>query len=194
MKTTILTLVTTLVTIAAPAAQSGQQLFDAAQKLKPARVTSTERIGPATEPGIPFLVRTTLLDPAGKPAAGVQVFAYQTDRAGIYAAPGAADEWRLKGWAVTDAQGRFEFRTIRPASYPEGGVPAHIHLIFTTDCCGRQASEMVFDDDPLITKAFRDRQGPSSIFVFARPAAKADGSQEVAYTITLKPQGNFQAP
>jgi len=191
MKTTFLTLVTTLVTIALPAAQTGQQLFDAAQKLKPAQVTSSGRIGPASEPGIPFLVKTTLLDPAGKPAAGVQVFAYQTDRTGIYAAPGAADQWRLKGWAVTDAQGRFEFRTIRPGSYPEGGNPAHIHLIFTTTCCGRQASEMVFEDDPLITKDFKDRHGPSSIFVYARPSAKPDGSQEAAYTIKLKPAGNF---
>ena len=96
--------------------------------------------------------------------------------------------------ALTDAQGRFEFRTIRPGSYPEGGVPAHIHLIFTTTCCGRQASEMVFEDDPLITKAFRDGHGPSSVFVFARPAAKPDGSQEVTYTITLKPAANFPAP
>lgn len=119
MKTTFLALVTTLVTIAVPAAQNAQQLFDAAHKLKPARVTSSERIAP-TEPGTPFLVRATLLDPAGKPAGGVQVIAYQTDRTGIYAAPGAADQWRLKGWAVTDAQGRFEFRTNRPGSYPKG--------------------------------------------------------------------------
>ena len=194
MKTTILTLITTLVTAATLAAQGDRQLFDAAQKLKPAQVTSAERIAPATEPGTPFVVRTTLLDPSGKPAAGVQVFAYQTDRTGIYAAPGAADQWRLKGWAVSDAQGKFEFRTIRPGSYPGGGAPAHIHLIFTTSCCGRQVSEMVFDDDPLITKDFRDSHGPSSIFVFARPSAKADGSQEVAYTIKLKPTGNFQAP
>ena len=50
---------------------------------------------------------------------------------------------------------------------------------------------MVFDDDPLITKEFRDRQGPSSIFAFARPSAKPDGSQEVAYTIRLKAKGDF---
>ena len=193
MKTTFQTLVTALVTIAAPAAQSGQQQFEAAQKLKPARVTSSERIAAAGEPGVPFLVKTTLLDPAGKPAAGVQVFAYQTDRTGIYAEPGAADQWRLKGWAVTDAQGRFEFRTIRPGSYPGGGAPAHIHLIFTTSCCGRQTSEMVFDDDPLITREFKDRQQrtPDSIFVFARPTSGAGGAQEVAYTIKLKPAGNF---
>jgi protocatechuate 3,4-dioxygenase beta subunit len=191
MKTTFTILITGLVTCAGLSAQNGTQQFDAAQKLKPARVTSVERIAPPSEPGTPFVVRTTLLDPSGKPAAGVEVFAYQTDRTGIYAAPGATDPWRLKGWAVSDAQGRFEFRTIRPGSYPGGGAPAHIHLIFTTGCCGRQASEMVFDDDPLITKEFRNRQGPSSIFVFARPSAKPDGSQEVAYTIRLNAKGDF---
>lgn len=191
MNTTILALVTTLVTIASAAAQTAQQQFDAAQKLKPARVTSTERIAPGTEPGTPFVVHATLLDPAGRPAAGVQVFAYQTDRTGIYAAPGAADPGRLKGWAVTDAQGRFEFRTIRPGSYPEGGVPAHIHLIFTTACCGRQASELVFDDDPLITKAFRERERTPNIFAFARPTTTGNGSQEVAYTIKLRAKGDF---
>ena len=190
MKTPFALLVTSLLTVAPLAAQ--QQQFDAAQKLKPARVTSSARIAPDAEPGIPFVVRATLLDPAGKPAPGVEVFAYHTDRSGIYAPPGAADQWRLKGWAVTDAQGRFEFRTIRPGSYPRDSVPAHIHLIFTTACCGRQASEMVFDDDPFITKEFRDRQqGPASIFVFARPTAKADGSQEATYTIRLRPKGDL---
>ena len=191
MKTTFLTLVTTLVTIAPPAAQTAQQQFDAAQKQKPAGVTSAGRIAPTSEPGTPFVVHATLLDPAGKPAAGVQVFAYQTDRTGIYATPGAADPWRLKGWAVTDAQGRFEFRTIRPGPYPGGAVPAHIHLIFTTTCCGRQASELVFDDDPLITKEFRERERAPNIFVFARPTAAGGGSQEVVYTIKLRAKGDF---
>lgn len=191
MKTTFLTLVTTFVTIAVPAAQNAQQLFEAAQKLKPARVTSVERIAPTTEPGTPFIVHAMLLDPAGKPAAGAQVFAYQTDRKGIYAPRAATDPWRLKGWAVTDSEGRFEFRTIRPGSYPEGGVPAHIHLIFTTACCGRQASELVFDDDPLITKDFRERERNPNIFVFGRPTAAGGGSQEVSYTIKLRAKGDF---
>ena len=50
---------------------------------------------------------------------------------------------------------------------------------------------MVFEDDPQITKQFRDTHGPESIFVFARPVARSDGSQEVAYTIRLKAKGNF---
>jgi protocatechuate 3,4-dioxygenase beta subunit len=188
MKTLFVILVTALVTPGPAIAQDAP--FDAAQRLKPANVTSTARIAPSSEPGTPFVVRGTLLDPSGKPAPGVDVFAYHTDRTGIYAAPGASDPWRLKGWAVTDAQGRFEFRTIRPGSYPRDSVPAHIHLVFTTRCCGRQASEMVFDDDPFITKEFRERRRDPDIFVFGRPVAKGDGSQEVSYTIRLRPKGD----
>ena len=191
MKTTFAFLVTTFVTCGIASAQGDRQNFELAEKLKPAKVTSSERIAPASEPGIPFVVRATLLDPAAKPAPGVQVFAYQTDRTGIYATPGAADPWRLKGWAVTDAQGRFEFRTIRPGGYPGGGAPQHIHLIFTSTCCGRQASELVFEDDPLITAEFKQRQREPNIFVWARPDKKADGSQEVTYTIRLRPRGDF---
>jgi protocatechuate 3,4-dioxygenase beta subunit len=190
MKTTLLFLVTTLVTCGAAYAQGDRQNFEAAERVKPAKITSVERIAAANEPGTPFVVRATLLDPSGKPAAGVQVFAYQTDRTGIYAAPGAEHPWRVRGWAVSDAQGRFEFRTIRPGAYPSGGVPQHIHLIFSTTCCGRQASELVFEDDPLITPAFKQQRREPNIFVWARPDKKADGSQEVSYTIRLRPRGD----
>src|SRR5262245_35056068 len=101
MKTTLLALVTTLVTVASLAAQQDfARMWENAQKLKPARVTSVERIAPASEPGTPFVVRGTILDAAGKPAANIGVFAYQTDSTGLYAQPGASDPWRLKGWAV----------------------------------------------------------------------------------------------
>src|SRR5262245_33329115 len=130
MKKTLVALVTMLVTSASLAAQdqSFARMWENAQKLKPARVTSSERIAPASEPGTPFVMRGTVLDAAGKPAGNVAVFAYQTDATGLYAQAGAADPWRLKGWAVTDASGRFEFRTIRPAPYPNRPIPAHIHL------------------------------------------------------------------
>src|SRR5258708_2980480 len=138
MRTTSLALVTALVISGSAAAQSTtQRQWEAAQKLKPARVSSVERVAPATEPGIPLTVHGTLVDPAGKPAAGVEILAYHTDVKGLYSEPGAADPWRLKGWVVTDAQGRFELRTIRPAPYPGGQIPAHIHLIISTSCCGR---------------------------------------------------------
>ena len=191
MKTTLFALVTALVTTATLTAQDQQwlRMWENAQKLKPARTTSTERIAPASEPGIPFTVRAQVLDAAGKPLPNVEVFAYQTDQHGIYAAPGAADPWRLKGWAVTDAQGRFVFQTIRPAAYPSNTVPGHVHLTFKTACCGRQVSEVMFDDDPLVTPAMRQREG--SELLFGRITKRADGSQETSYTFRLKARGDF---
>ena len=191
MNTTILGLVTAFVTITTLAAQDTQwlRMWDNAQKLKPAAITSSERIAPASEPGIPFTVRAQVLDSAGKPLPNVEVFAYQTDQHGIYAAPGAADPWRLKGWAMTDAQGRFEFRTIRPAAYPSNTVPGHIHLSFATKCCGRQVSEVMFEDDPLVTKDVRQRQ--SGDVLFGKVTKRADGSQETSYTFRLKARGDF---
>lgn len=191
MKTTLLGLVTAFVTTATLAAQDPQwlRMWDNAQKLKPATITSSERIAPASEPGIPFTVRAQVLDASGKPLPGVEVFAYQTDQHGIYAAPGAADPWRLKGWAMTDAQGRFELRTIRPAAYPSNTVPGHIHLSFATTCCGRQVSEVMFEDDPLVTPGVRRRQ--SGGVLFGTVTKRPDGSQETSYTFRLKARGDF---
>ena len=187
MQRILATLVTVLVTVTALSAQqNAQQMFDAAQKLRPARLTSVERIAPTSESGTPFIVKGVVLDASGKPAASAEVFAYHTDKSGLYAAPGAADPWRLKGWAITDAQGRFELRTIRPGPYPGANIPAHIHVHVTTSCCGRQEREMVFEDDPLVNTAFHDQHGPDSIFLYGHPMVKGDGSQEVSYTIRLR--------
>jgi len=189
MKTTIALLITTLVITASLTAQSTTlRQWEAAQKLKPARVSSIERIAPVTEPGAPFVLHGTVVDPAGKPVPAVEILAYQTDNTGLYAAPGAADPWRLKGWVTTDAQGRFEFRTIRPGPYPGGQIPAHIHLLISTSCCGRQIAEVMFDDDPIVTPAFRER---AHDIMFGKVTRGAGGVQEVSYTFKLKPRGEF---
>ena len=190
MKTTLTTLVTILVTAGALFAQDPQwlRMWNDAQKQKPAHVSSVERIAPSSEPGTPFVMRGTIIDASGKPAPDVQVFAYQTDNTGLYAQPGAADPWRLKGWAVGDAQGRFECRTIRPAPYPGRDIPAHIHLSFATVCCGRQSSEVMFADDALGTPQYRQRNPD---VLWGDVAKRADGTQETSYTFRLKPRGDF---
>jgi protocatechuate 3,4-dioxygenase beta subunit len=159
-----------------------------AQKQRPATVTSSGRIAAASEPGTPFIIHGQVIDVEGKPAPGVEIFAYHTDSTGLYAKPGAADPWRLKGWAVTDAQGGFEFRTIRPAAYPGRAIPAHVHLSLVTRCCGRQFAEVMFDDDPLATPDYRSRNGD---VLFGKVDKRPDGSQETSYTIKLKPRGDF---
>lgn len=167
------------------------QAWEAAQRERPAQLGSSSRIAPPGEPGRPLVVRGTVLLPSHQPAAGVVLFAYQTDNRGLYSETGGALRWRLKGWAVSDSAGRFEFTTIRPAPYPNGSTPAHIHLSLVTACCGRQLADLMFDDDPLATPQFRAHFAAVGEHGLYAPANDLDGVQNVAFTIQLRPRGDF---
>ena len=85
---------------------------------RPATLSTSARIAPATEPGTPLRIHGTVLTPEGRPAPGVEVFSYHRDEAGFDFGPGDAhtETWRLQGWVVTDQDGRFGFSTFRPAT------------------------------------------------------------------------------
>ena len=61
------------------------------------------------------------------------LYVYQTDAKGLYSPAAGQTQGRrhghLRGWMKTDRMGRYEFRTVRPASYPGRDVPAHIHPV-----------------------------------------------------------------
>ena len=90
----------------------------------PSALGSTARIARAGEPGTPKTITGRVLGPDSRPRSGVVVYAYQTNARGLYPtaarAAGAASRRHglLRGWARTDAQGRYAFDTIRPAGYP----------------------------------------------------------------------------
>jgi protocatechuate 3,4-dioxygenase beta subunit len=141
-----------------PRDAAGQDLefiaaLERAQRERPAHLASTARIAPESEPGDPLVVHGRAVAEDGEtPLPGAVVFAYHTDREGHYDRRDAGPHsWRLKGWALTDASGRFEFRTIRPAPYPNRNTPAHIHLnIFVPRGRRYWADGLVFEDDPLV--------------------------------------------
>ena len=83
------------------------------------------------EPGERLVLKGTLYGADGStPLPNVSIYAYQTDATGVYSRPvDDSRNPRLKAWARTDAQGRFEFDTIKTGSYPGGGNPAHIHVV-----------------------------------------------------------------
>ena len=61
------------------------------------------------------------------------------------------------GRAVTDSEGRYDFRTIKPAAYPGevGGLfrPAHIHTsLFGPLLAGRLVTQCYFEGDPLLDR------------------------------------------
>ena len=119
-----------------------------------AATASTGRIAPPGEPGVPLIVKGTLFRADGKtPLPGALVFAYHTDRQGLYNPNQSTHSWRLRGAVRTAADGSFEFRTIRPASYPQTRIPQHIHVELQTADGNYHAGEWRFADDPLIEES-----------------------------------------
>ena len=94
---------------------------------QPDTLRSHARIAPANEPGVPMVIEGTVTTLRGAPARSVVVYAYHTDQTGIYP-PAANRHGSLRGWAITDAEGRYRFDTIRPGAYPSRNVAEHVHM------------------------------------------------------------------
>ena len=98
------------------------------------------------------------------PADETILYYWQTDQTGHYAPAKATGEIKtvhghLRGWVKTGPDGRYSIYTIRPGAYPTGDSPAHIHVavkephlmdVYYID-------DMIFDDDPLLTKEQRQK-------------------------------------
>lgn len=109
------------------------------------------------EPGQRIRVTGTVFDEEGKPIEGVSLYVYHTDAKGLYT-PTDNDNRnpRLRGYMRTDGQGRYEFSTIRPGSYPNTRNPAHIHYVVTAAGYGEKFFEIVFEGDPFINDRIRE--------------------------------------
>jgi protocatechuate 3,4-dioxygenase, beta subunit len=124
-------------------------------------------IVPPGERGVPLVLRGRVLLADGRPVPGVIVYVYHTNAAGQYPKRGGlcgAARWHgyLRGFAMSDAAGNYEFVTIRPGTYVERDTPAHLHLTVTTSrppSVARMAwiDDVMFDDDPLLTPSWRRR-------------------------------------
>lgn len=142
----------------------------------PEKPAARARIAPAGEPGEPLVLTGVVSGADGKPRAGVIVYAYQTDAQGIYPRPEKSlGRWpdrhgRLRGWAKTDAAGRYTFETIRPGAYPQASVAQHIHMhVIEPGCATYYIDEIRFTDDPLLKRDAReDERGGSGIVTPAR--------------------------
>lgn len=73
-------------------------------------------------PGKPLVLLGFVLTRACRPVAGARVDIWQADGSGAYDNSGFA----LRGYQLTDAQGRYLFETIEPGRYP--GRTPHIHV------------------------------------------------------------------
>jgi protocatechuate 3,4-dioxygenase beta subunit len=157
-----------------------------------ARATASAVLVPKGEPGEPLRVRGVVFRPDGvTPAAGVILYAYQTDSKGRYIHLPARSP-RIKGWMRTDAEGQFEFLTIRPGPYPNRTEPAHIHFhLWGPGAAPQWNVELLFADDPLVRPAERAESESLGRFGFLKaPVKGADGVFETTLDVRLKPEGD----
>ncbi len=115
--------------------------------------------------GDPMFFSGVVVDKAGAPIAHAEVDVWHASTVGLYENqdPGQA-EMNLRGKFFTDDQGRFAFRSIKPAGYPVpmGGPvgrlltvqhrhpfrPAHLHCLIHTKNFKTIASQLYSADDP----------------------------------------------
>lgn len=107
------------------------------------------KIATQGEAGETLIVTGKVTRQSGAAARGVIVYAYQTNADGVYP-PGPTWHGNLRGWALTNAQGEYQFQTIRPGSYPERDEPQHIHMHVVEPGVGTYYIDNIeFSDDPL---------------------------------------------
>ncbi len=157
-----------------------------AEKNAPSKITITNK----DEPGERLTVTGVIYGADGKPLAGASLYVYHTDSTGRYT-PGPKDDNRnprLRGYLRTDAQGRYEYTTIKPAPYPgENGPPAHIHYHVNAPGHQERVFEIVFEGDPKLTSDIRAKAAREDSMFSLRPLTReASGSWHCTQNVKLK--------
>ena len=146
----------------------GRQAQSAGQAPAPPGAATNENV-PAKvvivsdkEPGEPLIVSGTIYAPDGKkPLEGITLYVYQTDATGVYSTSGGGGDnrnTRIHGVMRTGADGRYEFRTIKPGSYPGTRNSAHIHAYVSgADYPEYWIDEYVFESDPFVTEDVKQK-------------------------------------
>jgi catechol 1,2-dioxygenase len=157
----------------------------------------------ADEPGDATVFHGRVTDADGHPLAGANLDVWQADAEGRYSSfmPGPP-EGNLRGQVRTDAEGRYEVRTVIPGPYtipldgPTGKLtaaagwspwrPAHIHLIVSAE-----------GHEPLVTQLFIDTSDylhddvasavKDELIVHPSPSAGEPGLLEFEYDFALAP-------
>lgn len=124
------------------------------------------------------------------PAKDVVLYVYHTDQKGIYPAKGNERGWAkrhgyIRGWVKTDKNGFYQFKTLRPAAYPQRNTEQHIHItVKEPDRNEYYLEEYVFADDPLLPKTLNAKpRGGDGVLKLTPP--EKDGVQHATRHIIL---------
>lgn len=132
-----------------------------AERVLPGDADLTTR-GATEAIGQRIIVAGRVLDSDGRAVPHTLIELWQANAAGRYAHP--HDTWPAPldpgftgaGRAITDAEGRYHFTTVKPGAYPwqnhhNAWRPAHLHFsLFGVAFAQRLVTQMYFPDDPLL--------------------------------------------
>jgi protocatechuate 3,4-dioxygenase, beta subunit len=110
-----------------------------------------------------MIISGTVYNPDGKtPAPNVLIYFYHTDSEGYYnrKRDGEPLHGHFRGWMLTDAKGRYEFSSIKPAAYPVRKFAAHVHMTLTGKNFREESIDSIlFEGDTLISRQERETAG-----------------------------------
>jgi protocatechuate 3,4-dioxygenase beta subunit len=122
------------------------------------QITSVVELAGKDEAGERLELQGRIVRLDGSPAPeGTVLYLYHTDATGHYTPAEGQREGmrhgRLRGWVHPNADGHFQVKTIRPASYPNSRAPQHIHMLVKEPGLSCYwIDDLLFDDDPFVTK------------------------------------------
>ncbi|WP_250450840.1 catechol 1,2-dioxygenase [Caballeronia sp. ATUFL_M2_KS44] len=166
----------------------------------------------ADENAGPLIIRGTVTGLDHKPVAGAIVECWHANSKGFYShfdPTGTQSEFNLRGAVKTDADGKYEFRTLMPVGYgcpPQGATqqlldamarhgnrPAHVHFFITSENTRKLTTQINIEGDPLIWDDFayatREELVPHVAEKTGGTALglKDDAYKEIQFDIALTP-------
>jgi len=152
-------------------------------------------------PGSPLAFNGLVQDEQGRPIPGAEVDVWQSSPKGLYENQDPTQaEMNLRGRFVTDAQGAFSFRSVKPAGYPvptDGPTgtllaaqkrhnmrPAHLHFLIHKSGFKTIASQVYDPDDPHLET---DSQFGVTRALIGHFARSGSGGYELQFTFVLEP-------
>ncbi len=144
-------------------------------------------------------VEGRVLNPGGEPVRGARIEVWQVNAVGRYAHPDDTNPAPLDpnfegfGLVITDADGRYAFKTIKPVPYPTGPEsfrPAHIHF----DVRGKHdqlITQMYFEGDPYNDKDrnLQSLRRPETLIVKLRSPTSDQESDSVSAVFDMVIRG-----
>lgn len=157
--------------------------------------------------GAPLTVSGRVADLDGVPISGATVETWQANSQGFYEnqQPDQQPDFNLRGVFITDKDGRFQYRTVKPAGYrvPDDGPvgqllgrigyplsrPAHLHFLIRADNFETLTTQVFDRGDPRLDEDALFGVKPELVGDFKRSSAGDGWSLDYSFVMAMARKG-----